>query len=149
LPWGNPHEKPAPKEKVKDKSEPKAMPLRLPPEDELKPWTADDRTRFATRLEQLGRRLGSPIKPAKSEAALVEAITFLDLCIDQKRGQARPARDPGKLNELGSAQRRLRAILWKNGVKEYDEMRLNSTELLDQLEQQLVKEGVIKEVENE
>ncbi len=148
LPWGKrPEAAPVVKEKGKDKAA--DAPLKLPSEETLKPWTPDDRTRFAARLEKLGRSLGLTFRAGKNESALVEAVASLDRQLDQKRDRTRPARDAGKLAELGSAQSQLRAVLWKNGVKEYDVIALNPVELLERLEEQLVRDGIIKEDKHE
>ncbi len=59
---------------------------------------------------------------------LVEAI-------DQRLGTPDPQRDPAALNTLGPIQRRLRALLWKHGVADYDKPGLNPLELIDRLQQ--------------
>jgi hypothetical protein len=145
LPWGHHKDDPVPASREEEKA-PQAQPLmNLPSADALPPLTDAERTRFADRLQHVGRRLGVKLPSGKSERKLAEAVAELDRQIDLAKDNGRSARDPGRLLDLGPPQRQLRAVLWKNGVAEYDEKRLNSVELLERLEGQLVKDRVIKE----
>ncbi len=145
LPWGKPEEEPPPAAKDKDKSAQPEPRMMLPPAETLPPLTGEEKTRFALRLQEVGRRLGVKVLAGTSEKALAESVAELDRQIDLKKGTTKSTRDPGKLSDLGPPQRQLRAVLWKNGVEKYDEKRLNTGELLDRLEEQLVKDGMIKE----
>jgi hypothetical protein len=145
LPWGRNEEQPAPAALEKDKSAQPEPRMTLPPAETLPPLTGEEKSRFALRLQEVGRRLGVKLPAGKSEQALAESVAELDRQIDLKKGKTKSTRDPGKLSDLGPPQRQLRAVLWKNGVKEYGESGPNSAELLDRLEEQLVKDGVIKE----
>ena len=74
-----------------------------------------------------------------------EAVVELDRQIDRKMGKNKPTRNPGHLSELGPAQRRLRALLWKHGDGDYAAPGLNPLELVDRLASRLKKVGLIKE----
>jgi hypothetical protein len=60
--------------------------------------------------------------------------------IDQRLGTPDPKRNPGKLAEQGPVQRRLRVLLWKNGLPEYREPALNPVELVERLQQKVGKD---------
>jgi hypothetical protein len=132
---------------VKDRAKAKAPepPLKLPSPAEMPKLEKKERKQFAQRLHRVASRLGVDLPGGDSDEALSEAVAELDRQIDRKRGKARPARDPGNLSELGPPKRRLLAILWKHGVKDYDKPGLNLDELFERLEEQLVREGVITE----
>jgi hypothetical protein len=118
--------------------------LDLPPASEYVPLTEAQRAELAERLRELAAKLGVDLPKGSSERALREAVTELDRALD-RRAARRPARDPGPLEELGPAQRRLQALLWKHGGAEYNDARLNPGELVERLEARLVQEGVLKE----
>jgi hypothetical protein len=145
LPWGKRQADPAPAVKEENKVPQDEPPMNLPPAELLPRLTEVERTRFADAMQQMGRRLDIKLPAGKSEKILAEAVAELDRQIDLKKRNGKSRRVPGKLSELGPPQRQLRAVLWKNGVQEYDEKRLNSAELLERLEGQLVKDGVMKE----
>jgi hypothetical protein len=146
LPWGNrPPDPPPTQEKKKNEKEaPPEAQMKLPAVEDLPALNAPERARLAARLQKLAGKLGVELPEGQSEKALGDAIVDLDRQLDEKLGRNPPKRDPGKLADLGPAQRRLRALLWKHGVKEYADMRLNVEELVERLEGKLAQDGVIE-----
>lgn len=129
LPIVPPPEGPAPKNGQPEE-------LKLPPAERERPLDAGERKELQSRLEALLVRLGG-----EGEAT----PAALDRAIDRRLGEKKPARDPGDLAKREPAAQGLRALLWKHGVKEYDEPRLNGIELLERLETVLIRKGVLKE----
>jgi hypothetical protein len=117
--------------------------LRLPPAETVPTLQADDRARLVQRLRQLGTRLGCDLPPGHSPRVLTEMIADLDARIDKLSPARR--RDPGKLADLGPVQLQLRALLWKRGVADYAEPGLQPLEMVERLEDQLKRDGVLKE----
>jgi len=118
--------------------------LELAPATEYVPLTEAQRKDLAGQLGELAVKVGAPPPAGSSERALREAVAELDRAIDE-RAAGKPARDPGPLEQLGPVQRRLQALLWKHGGKEYNDTRLNARELVERLEGRLAEEGVLKE----
>jgi hypothetical protein len=85
--------------------------------------SAPQRERLTESLRQLAVELGVQPVPAKAED-LVAAI-------DQRLGPT--DHDPGKALTTGPVERRLRALLWKEGLAEYSDPRLNPAELVERL----------------
>ena len=59
--------------------------------------------------------------------------------LDRRLGTPDSQRDARELRKLGSPQRQLRALLWKQGVDGYNDPRLNVFELVERLEQKVVQ----------
>jgi hypothetical protein len=144
VPIGQPG--PGPDKKAREQKQDKAAepPMNLPAEDELPALNEVQSASLAERLQELGRRLGVDLPAGKGEESLGDTLVELDRQISRK-SKDRPARDPGDLTAIVPAQRRLRALLWKHGVAEYDELKLNPSELVDRLEKKLAEDGAIKE----
>jgi hypothetical protein len=149
LPWAKRQGDPMPAVKEKEKEQQAETPMNLPPADTFPRLTEGERKPFAIRLEMLGKRLEVSLPEGTSDKTLTESIELLDRQIDLKKGKGKSSRDPGKLSDLGPPQRQLRAVLWKNGVEKYGEMGPRSDELVNMLEEQLLKDGVIKEDNHE
>jgi hypothetical protein len=145
LPVGPPDANRAEKTVEQKQDKPAETAMKLPPEDALPALTAPQRAELAARLQETGRRLGVQLPAGKSERALGQAVVELDRAIDLKKGKDKPKRDPGDLETITPAQRRLRALLWKHGVAEYDEVKLNPNELIERLEKKLARDGIVKE----
>jgi hypothetical protein len=141
--WNRGEEKPALPAQKKDKKERET--LQLPPAAEFAPLTNDERKRLAARLSELGTKLDVRLPKGSSEESLRQVIVELDRRLDEKLGANKPPRLLPKLDELGPAKRRLRALLWKYGVEEYAEPGLNPVELVERLEKALARAGAIKE----
>jgi hypothetical protein len=135
--------------KEKEKEKRPDAPMKLPAEEDLPALTDPQRAQFASRLQELAGKLGVKLEAGDGEKALGEAVVELDRRIDSRQGKGKPARDPGNLAELGPAQRRLRALLWKHGVAEYADTRLNPAELVERLEKKLARGKWIKEGDGE
>ena len=118
--------------------------LELPPASEFPVLTEEQRKELADELDKLAGKVGAERPRGATEEALREAVVELDRAIDRKLAK-KPARDPGPLADLGPALRRLQALLWKHGGKEYNDGRLNGKELVERLEARLAAEGVIQE----
>ena len=116
----------------------------LAPDSEYAALTEEQRKELAGRLGELAVKVGAKRPVGSSEEALREAVVELDRAIDRKAAK-KPARDPGPLAEFGPPLRRLQALLWKHGGKEYNDRRLNGKELVERLEARLAAEGVIQE----
>jgi hypothetical protein len=103
----------------------------LPEERACPELTPQERKRMRERLGAMARKLDLPPPAGDADAALAGALEALDA----KLGTGGEQRDPGKLRDLGPLQRQLRALLWKQGVSDYDQAGLSVDELLDRLEQ--------------
>jgi hypothetical protein len=130
---------------AKKQQEGKAEAAKLPPPEEFHALDAKEREGMADRLGKLAGRLGVALPAGSSEEALRRAVVELDRRIDERLGEKKPARDPGPLDGYGPAQRRLRALLWKHGAPEYATPGLNPAELVERLEKQLARRGLVKE----
>jgi hypothetical protein len=95
--------------------------------------TPAERQELASRLQQLGQRLQKPLPTGASEEELTTTLAALDAAA----GRPDPARDPGKLSDLGPVQRQLRALLWKHGVEQYNQPGLRTPEMVERLENKL------------
>jgi hypothetical protein len=107
--------------------------LQLPPVDECPPLRGPERMQLAERLQALGKRQHVDLPGGSSDEALTAALTALD----KHLGTPDPRRDPGPLRQFGPLQRQLRALLWKQGVADYNVRGLNTVELLERLQQRL------------
>jgi hypothetical protein len=110
--------------------------LDLPPRNETPLLGIRERTELNDRLQAFARQ--QHLKPPRgiSDESLTEALAALD----RQLGTPDPHRDPGPLREYGPPQRQLRALLWKHGVPDYNDRRLNVMELLERLQQRLEEE---------
>jgi hypothetical protein len=136
---------PGPRDGKDRQAQKKDEPLQLPLIQDVPSLSRDERARLARRLTELGKRLGIELTRGEDESTLGDAVVELDRRLDEKMGKKRPRRDPGQELKRGPVLRRLRALLWKHGVADYDQPGLNADELVDRLRDRLVKEGVLKE----
>jgi hypothetical protein len=140
-------------------SAPRKSVLDLPPPDQYPPLTPDERRRLTKQLAEIAERAGAwpielqaecvtmaianghtPMLPATAiligtdiTPAVLGPERLLEL-LDQRLGAPKAGRDPGRLRDHGPLQRQLRALLWKHGVADYNDPRLNSSELAERLE---------------
>lgn len=105
--------------------------LALPPLDECPTLSIHERTELADSLQSIGNHWHIDLPQGTSEADLASALAALD----KQLGTPDPRRDPGTLRRYGPLQRQLRVLLWKHGIAEYSDRRLNSMELLERLRQ--------------
>jgi hypothetical protein len=100
----------------------------LPPPELCR--TDDDRVRAQAieQLRELARALGMTVADDAKAKDLVEQI-------DHKLGTPDPKRAPARLEQYGpEVQRELRVLLWKHGVEGYDDVKLNTVELVERLQ---------------
>jgi hypothetical protein len=121
--------------------------LQLAPAEDYPRLSEGQRRRLAGRLQSFGKRLGVALFEGDTDAELSDDLARLDAAIDARLGAKRPRRNPGRLRALGPPKRQLQALLWKHGVAEYNEQRLNPLELIEKLEQKLARDGILKEEE--
>jgi hypothetical protein len=115
--------------------------LDLPPPKDCPELSQAERADLAKGLKDLGRSLGVSTSAKSATDDLVHDLAALDARLKTPD----PDRDPGSLQELGALQRQLRALLWKHHVRDYNDLRLNTVELIDRLRQRLIEIGRIKE----
>ncbi len=115
---------------------PATSPVNFPGAEEFPQLNEDERAELATRLQQLGQRLGTPLPGGSSSAELTATLAALD----SKLGTPDPTRNSGHLADWGPVQRQLRILLWKHDVPEYNQRGLRTTELVDRLEKKLISE---------
>jgi hypothetical protein len=120
-------------------AQPARATLDLPAADAYPPLNEEQRTELAGHLNRLAERLH--VKPTATPS--VEDLSATLVALDHKLGILDPRCDPGPLDQLGPVQRQLRALLWKQGLLEYNDPRLNSVELVERLEEWLQKAGRI------
>lgn len=113
-----------------------ASSLDLPPENECPSLDVRERMEFAEHLQAIGKEWHIELPRDTSEDGLTASLGTLD----KQLGTPDPRRDPGPLNRYGPLQRQLRVLLWKHGVTEYSDRRLNVMELLERLRQRVAKE---------
>ncbi|MCS6850037.1 MAG: hypothetical protein NZ700_02570 [Gemmataceae bacterium] len=102
----------------------------LPPVAAYRPLSEQERHDLTEALHQLAAALKiEPLPEPATPTALLAAI-------DQRLGTP-PGRDPGPL--YGPVERQLRTVLWKQGVAEYADPRLNCVELVERLERRVVR----------
>ncbi len=114
--------------------------LDLPRVEECPEPDQAERERLAGRLAELGRRLQIDLPPGTDTQQLAVALQTLDAHL----GTPDAARDPGPLRNYGPLQRQLRALLWKQGVVEYNERGLGLCELFDRLTAKIAQ-GISRE----
>jgi hypothetical protein len=92
--------------------------------------TSDERVRAKAieQLRELARGLGMNVADDAKAKDLVEQI-------DRKLGTPDADRSPGPLDQYGpEVQRELRVLLWKHGVAGHDDVKLNTSELVERLQ---------------
>jgi hypothetical protein len=107
--------------------------LELPPAANYPQLSEAERQRLTQALADLAGQLHVQAPAGASAEQLLDAI-------DQHLGTPDPKRDPGKLADQGPVQRRLRVLLWKHGLPEYREAKLNPVELVERLQAKVGKE---------
>jgi hypothetical protein len=124
-------------------SAPPRTALVLPPVEECPRLPVPEQLALLARLGAIEQQLGipAPLFPGGMDSQLSQSIHRLD----ERLGTPAPQRNPGELEKLGPIQRQLRALLWKHGVPQYDDPRLNTVELADRLRRQLEETGKLKE----
>jgi GTPase-associated protein 1, N-terminal domain type 2 len=106
----------------------------LPGPEEFPQLKEDERIELATRLQQLGKRLGTPLPAGSSLAELTATLAALD----NKLGTPDPARNSGPIVDWGPVQRQLRVLLWKHDVPDYNRLGMRTPELVDRLEKKII-----------
>lgn len=109
--------------------------LDLPPANECPTLDVRERIELAKCLQDIGKRWHMELPAGTSEDRITAALAALD----KQLGTPDPRRDPGPLRDYRPLQRQLRALLWKHGVAEYNDRRLNVMELLERLRQRVVQ----------
>jgi hypothetical protein len=112
--------------------------LDLPPVNECPALSLRERTELTERLHHLGERLHVELPAGTSDEALTSALAALD----QKLGAAKSRQGAESLRNYGPLQRQLRVLLWKHRVAAYKNLRLNTVELLERLEERLDQERI-------
>jgi hypothetical protein len=115
--------------------------LELPPPKDCPQLSQAERADLAKRLGNLGKQLGVELSARSTTEDLDHDLAALDARLKTPD----PDRDPGSLHDLGALQRQIRALLWKHHVRDYNDLRLNTVEMIDRLRQRLAETGVIKE----
>jgi hypothetical protein len=122
--WLSPPRDPAPQP-------PPASPARLdlPPAQDYPTLTDSQRQRLTEALRRMAEKVGvRPLpEPATAEALLT--------AVSDRLGDPGTGRDPGAALAEGPPQRRLRALLWKHGLSEYNDPAYNPIELVQLLQQ--------------
>jgi hypothetical protein len=85
-----------------------------------------EQTKLLKDLNQFAAKIG--LKNSESLDEVLEGI-------NQRLGTPDPNRDPGPLDQYGPAEQRIRVLLWKHHVAEYDDPKLNPDELVERLVQ--------------
>jgi hypothetical protein len=93
---------------------------------------------------QLTKDLGA--LAAQIHAAVPQNASAEDLlgAIDARLGQPEPRRDPGDALTTGPVERRLRALLWKHGVPDYNNDQLKPSALVERLSQHVAKKQAVR-----
>jgi hypothetical protein len=104
----------------------------LAPPEEYPALDEARRRQLTPALQALAERLGVPEPRPADVEGLIDAL-------DAHLGTPDPKRDPGPLAPQGPAGRRLRLLLWKHGVPEYNDARLNPAELVERFERRLTE----------
>src|SRR5205085_1051539 len=96
----------------------------LPTPEQCRTDDPQVREQAMANLREVAERLGlKPAPDAKAEEMLAQ--------IDQRLGTPDPKRAPGSLRQYEPVQRELRVLLWKHGIEEYGDTKLNSAELVE------------------
>jgi hypothetical protein len=110
---------------------PAPLKLALPPADHYPQLNPRERQQLTEDLQALAKRLGETPPPTATVEQLLDTI-------DQRLGTPDPRRDPGPIRNWGPPKRQLQALLWKQGVEEYHDERLNPFELVERLEEKVI-----------
>jgi hypothetical protein len=102
----------------------------LPPARDYPPLATREQRQLTEELRTLAARLGEAPPPGAGAEQLL-------LTIDRRLVPADRQRDPGSLSAWGPPKRQLQVLAWKHGVEEYNDERLNSSELVQRLEKQV------------
>jgi hypothetical protein len=104
----------------------------LPSADHFPPLSAAEQQRLSQALESLANAIGvQPLpRPATAEALLTAVADRLAASV--------PSRHPSADLTSGPVERRLRALLWRQGVAGYQNPKLSPVELIGRLRQQIV-----------
>ena len=121
-------------------------PVDLPEEAELAAKDPQRRV-LRDRINKLSWQLGLEQTLEQTDFALVGMLEKLDRRIDDRLGKTSPAREVSNLTTRSDPRSVLRALLWKLGVPDFAEPRLNSDELLDRLRDSLVGAKLIEKEE--
>jgi hypothetical protein len=100
--------------------------------DQPWPFSGPERKVMTAALSDLAKDVKLPTPLPDTAEGLLDAL-------DAKLGTPNPRRDPGKLSDQGPAPRRLRVLLWKHGVAEYNDPKYNANELVGRLRQRVAK----------
>ena len=101
------------------------------------PWPLSESER-----KVMTEALAGLAKDLKVSTPLPETAEGLLDALDKKLGTPDAHRDPGKLSDQGPAPRRLRVLLWKHGVAEYNDPKYNPRELVERLRRRVAKTSV-------
>jgi hypothetical protein len=113
--------------------------LELPPASDFPALSPQEQADLRRALWTLANELG--VKPMPDPGTPEQLIA----AIDAKLGTPDAGHDPGKDVSEGPPERRLRALLWKQGVPEYRQQTLKGGELVERLRRKLVEEKHIPE----
>jgi GTPase-associated protein 1, N-terminal domain type 2 len=100
--------------------------------DQPWPFSEPERKVMTEALAGLAKDLKVPTPQPETAEGLLDAL-------DKKLDTPNKSRDPGKLSDQGPAPRRLRVLLWKHGVAEYNDPKYNAKELVERLRRRVVK----------
>jgi hypothetical protein len=120
-------------------------PLQLPPIEDYPSLAEAERTDLAQSLQTLGKERNLALQPSNTPESLTAALAALDAHL----GTPERKRDPGPLAKLGPLQRQVRALLWKQGVADYNDRGLNTVELLERLRSSLARQQAPREGSHE
>jgi hypothetical protein len=121
---------PAPEDAPPDSNPAVTIP-NLPAPEQCRTDDLQVREQAKAHLRDLAQRLElKPNADAKAEELLEE--------IDKRLGTPDPKRSPGALRQYEPVQRELRVLLWKHGLEEYSDLKLNSAELAERLRDKVV-----------
>jgi hypothetical protein len=101
----------------------------LPAADVLPRLDAKERANLLESLVQLSSRL---------DLQRSDDLELVLKNIDQRLGTPNADRDPGRLEQFGSVDRQLRALLWKHDVPGYEDLRYKPEELVEKLERKVL-----------
>lgn len=122
---------PPPQSPPKDRPAPAAkQALQLPPAADFPALDDQERDRLMQSLRQLAVQLKlDPLPNASAEDLLAS--------IDRRLDTAKPQPDVAAQMSEGPVQRRLRVLLWKQGVPDYADPRLSPAELVERLQRKI------------
>src|SRR5262249_35233473 len=102
----------------------------LPEPDQCRKLSSTERKEVTRQLRELALKLGlRPSEILTAEGLLTE--------IDEHLGTP-PNRDCGPIHDIKPLERRLRALLWKQDIPEYKDLRYNLSELVERLQKKVL-----------